>query len=99
MRFIKFSIAAASISTLFLGVIVANAILAPRPRSAHGQRLSRSTERAIGHQAAPSHVQLDDHRLDFAPRYAHASDSDPQLETAGTGAARIEPQYAAACFN
>jgi flagellar motor component MotA len=31
MRFIKFSIAAACISTLFLGVIVANAVLAPMP--------------------------------------------------------------------
>jgi hypothetical protein len=31
MRFIKFSIAAVCLSTLLLGVIVANAVLAPMP--------------------------------------------------------------------
>jgi hypothetical protein len=31
MRFIKYSIAAACLSTLFLGVIVANAVLTPMP--------------------------------------------------------------------
>jgi hypothetical protein len=31
MRLIKFSIAAVSLSTLFLGVVLANAVLAPIP--------------------------------------------------------------------
>ena len=34
MRVVKFSLAAAVLSTLFLGVVVANAVLAPMPEKA-----------------------------------------------------------------
>ena len=38
MRVVKFSLAAGVLSTLFLGVVVANAVLAPMPEKSPGVR-------------------------------------------------------------
>jgi hypothetical protein len=68
MRLIKFSIAAVSLTTLFLSAVVANAVLTPMPakigvdNDRHGQLSGDRSNRL-----RPSHVQRDDHRLDFLP--------------------------------